>query len=640
MLVITTEGKFTLLAAIFSYSGASLTGLPLESRRPTLKNDQVTLDPDYRAIEIPSVVVTEGDDTGVAVSTTGITVQEGSSVSYTVVLDSAPKSDVEIAVTRADGDQDLSVPEGLTLLFTPANWSTPQQVTITAAKDNDGLNGSATFVHNVTSTDPSYLAIKAPNVVATEKDQSGVTVSPTAISVDEGSSASYTIVLDSEPSTAVEIVVTRLDGDQDLSVTDGSRLLFTRTNWSTPQQVTIAAVQDDDRLGGTATFIHETISSLPDYSGITVDRVSATENEAEFGIFPLWLQLSSILLLLVCALVYFSFVHRRRESDHTKDSPDFKKALEIWIPIVKTRRDSPRHLKRFVNRVRYLATLSFFCPSSEETQDRSPKERPSSSDDTEKQSDTASPTQSAPTSIFRRLRVLFRLESKRSPPRPSKPSVIFRISWSPQVHQATPRSKDENERPTPTPGVRSVTVRLRRSQPNADTTPRSHEERRSRPDDSDNETESLPPNRSIRNGVLGKLRSWRKQRNEVPTQSNRDSPEGRQRESHNPSEATLVALAALQSLSERRSPSDSEETSLPECVVSAFSDSAETRNDTAQEYKEWIDNTFENLGGTLPRDRLDTALMDHRNEFTSDKHLITKQQIQRFREITKSIIVR
>jgi photosystem II stability/assembly factor-like uncharacterized protein len=38
-----------------------------------------------------------------------------------------------------------------------------------------------------------------------------------------------------------------------------------------------------------------------------------------------------------------------------KDSPPFRKALEIWHPVVTAKRKTPRSMKRFTNRVRYLA---------------------------------------------------------------------------------------------------------------------------------------------------------------------------------------------------------------------------------------------------------------------------------------------
>lgn len=54
-----------------------------------------------------------------------------------------------------------------------------------------------------------------------------------------------------------------------------------------------------------------------------------------------------------------------RKADHAQDSPDFTKALEIWNPLVRVRAESPRQVKRFINRVRYMATAASLTPVPE-----------------------------------------------------------------------------------------------------------------------------------------------------------------------------------------------------------------------------------------------------------------------------------
>ena len=52
---------------------------------------------------------------------------------FTVVLDAQPTSDVVIALTSSDtGEATISG----SLTFTPANWDTPQTVTVTGVDDN------------------------------------------------------------------------------------------------------------------------------------------------------------------------------------------------------------------------------------------------------------------------------------------------------------------------------------------------------------------------------------------------------------------------------------------------------------------------------------------------------------------------
>ena len=107
---------------------------------------------------------------GVLVSPKRMTVAEGGTSSYSVVLFSAPTAAVTIAVTaEASGDQDLTAaPSSLT--FTPSNWGTAQFVTVSAAEDDDATAGSATFTHAASSSDTNYNRIDVASVTVTERE--------------------------------------------------------------------------------------------------------------------------------------------------------------------------------------------------------------------------------------------------------------------------------------------------------------------------------------------------------------------------------------------------------------------------------------------------------------------------------------
>ena len=83
-----------------------------------------------------AVNILDDDDRGVTVSDSSLTVKEGSSETYTVVLDSRPTGDVTVTPSRTSGDTDVTVSGALT--FTPDNWSSEQTVTVRAAEDLDG----------------------------------------------------------------------------------------------------------------------------------------------------------------------------------------------------------------------------------------------------------------------------------------------------------------------------------------------------------------------------------------------------------------------------------------------------------------------------------------------------------------------
>jgi hypothetical protein len=96
---------------------------------------------------------------------TAFNVVEGGSSIFTVRLNTAPASDVSVAVNRISGDTDMAVSNGAALTFTPANFSVPQTVTVSAAADADTTNDSATFqvsAAGLTSYDVIVNGIDAP----------------------------------------------------------------------------------------------------------------------------------------------------------------------------------------------------------------------------------------------------------------------------------------------------------------------------------------------------------------------------------------------------------------------------------------------------------------------------------------------
>ena len=213
----------------------------------------------------------------------GLSVPEGGSVQYTLVLDTEPTHAVTIQVSLASGDDDLTAAP-TTLTFTTGNWYEEQTVTVSAAEEDDGEAGIGNFAHNAVSTDSIYNGIPAPGVKAFEADNDpiGVTVWPQVLRMSDGGSAEYAVVLNTEPADSVEITVTRdHGGDADLTATP-DQLTFLVSNWSEAQKVTVSAAKDADQVDGVAVFSHSVSSDEDDnYSDdeITIDTVTAIEDE-------------------------------------------------------------------------------------------------------------------------------------------------------------------------------------------------------------------------------------------------------------------------------------------------------------------------------------------------------------------------
>ncbi len=225
----------------------------------------------------------------VTVSETALTVPEGDSATYTVVLVTEPTDDVTITVARSSGDDaDLTVSsdtdtdtdiDSVTLAFTNSNWNMQQTVTILAAEDDDSEHGTAMFTHAVAGPGV-YDGLTAPGLTATENDNDppGIMVSETALSVPEGGSATYTVRLVTQPSKDVTIEVERVTGDENLTASPDT-LTFTNSNWSMQQTVAILAAEDDDGRASPAQFGHNVSSPGTVYDGIPTPGINATEDD-------------------------------------------------------------------------------------------------------------------------------------------------------------------------------------------------------------------------------------------------------------------------------------------------------------------------------------------------------------------------
>ena len=226
-----------------------------------------------RRIEVPII---DNDTAGVTVTPTELTVAEGSSNTYTVVLDTQPAGDVTVTIEGVAGT-DLTL-DKITLTFTAQDWNTPQTVTVTAGQDHDAVDDTAALTHAVTSVDDANyngLNVRSVDVTITDDDRVRVTVSETSLDIEEGGSDTYTVVLDTQPTGDVTVTIDGVAGT-DLTL-DKTTLTFTAQDWNTPQTVAVTSVQDHDGVDDTVALAH-TVTSVDDanYNGLSVRSVDVT----------------------------------------------------------------------------------------------------------------------------------------------------------------------------------------------------------------------------------------------------------------------------------------------------------------------------------------------------------------------------
>ena len=106
------------------------------------------------------------------------------------------------------------------VVFTTANWNVPQTVTITGVNDNldDGDIGYTIVTAVATSSDGNYNGLNASDVSVTntDNDTAGITVTPTSglTTTEAGGTATFTIVLNSQPTSIVVIEVSSSDATE------------------------------------------------------------------------------------------------------------------------------------------------------------------------------------------------------------------------------------------------------------------------------------------------------------------------------------------------------------------------------------------------------------------------------------------
>ncbi|WP_373291478.1 glycoside hydrolase family 6 protein, partial [Nonomuraea cavernae] len=146
----------------------------------------------------------------------------------------------------------------------------------TGAQWTIGFNGTYT----TTNTNPATFAINGVTCGGSgpgpDPGQQALVVTPTALTVPEGSSATYSVRLQTQPTANVTVTSTAGSGDTNLTITSGASLTFTTANWNTPQNVTVAAAEDSDTTNGSRPI---TVAS----TGLTSVTVTATEADNDTG---------------------------------------------------------------------------------------------------------------------------------------------------------------------------------------------------------------------------------------------------------------------------------------------------------------------------------------------------------------------
>ncbi len=222
-------------------------------------------------ITLPAITITAGTSP----------VTEGTSAVFTLsrTLSTTAELAVNVTVSETGGDMVAASNEGDRTVTFLANAATATLSVTTAPDSVDEANSVVTAMVSAAGSPAGYSVGTPASAMVTvqDNDTRDVTVSPTALPVNEGSTGTYTVVLNSQPTASVTVTPSRT-GSTDVTFTPAT-LSFTTSNWSTVRPVTVRAAQDSDAVDDSATISHAVTGG--DYASLTVDSVVVTVDDDE-----------------------------------------------------------------------------------------------------------------------------------------------------------------------------------------------------------------------------------------------------------------------------------------------------------------------------------------------------------------------
>ncbi|MBF2755164.1 MAG: hypothetical protein ISN29_07900, partial [Gammaproteobacteria bacterium AqS3] len=224
-----------------------------------------------------SILVADDDLSGLRLSTTHLSIPEGGSKTFTVVLALTRQLSGDMTVRLAQegkANSDVTLDKS-SLTFTRGNWNIPQTVTVSASQDHDAIDDSTAISLTASGGGHENLSLRMRRVVVTvdDDDEAGLTLSSDDLTIPEGGSETFNVQLATQPSRNVTVTLTQprnpdVTVDTDTATTGNQRTLtFTTSNWNQDQTVTVSTLRDDDTLDDRASIA--LTASGADYGDVT-----------------------------------------------------------------------------------------------------------------------------------------------------------------------------------------------------------------------------------------------------------------------------------------------------------------------------------------------------------------------------------
>ena len=253
-------------------AGAVTVDVPANAAQDAAGNGNTAATRASSAYAVPAITIVAGTSP----------VTEGTAAVFTLSRTGSPIAalTVNVTVSETGGDMVAASNEGARTVAFLANSATATLSVATAPDSVDEANSVVTATVSADTGSPASYSVATPAsamVTVQDNDTRGVTVSATALTVNEDTTGTYTVVLDSQPTANVTVTPSRT-GSSDVTFSPAT-LTFTALNWNTVQPVTVTAAQDSDAVDDSATISHAVTGG--DYVGVTVESVVVTVDDDE-----------------------------------------------------------------------------------------------------------------------------------------------------------------------------------------------------------------------------------------------------------------------------------------------------------------------------------------------------------------------
>ncbi|MBD2392876.1 VCBS repeat-containing protein [Cyanobacterium aponinum FACHB-4101] len=216
-------------------------------------------DDDESAIEFATPQTTASITDSNDLLTVSVVSFNDNSGTFTVALNQQPSQNVTVTLRDALNNN----ASGANLTFTPDNWQSPQNLTLTnlTANNSDDFNYQITAVTDSQDSNYQNKTLNFPIVTNT------LNTTITSVLTTEGEEDILLVKLTSQPSSNVTLSFSEIDATENSFSTN--TLTFTPDNWNSYQSINVSGLRDD-RTDGDITYNVKvtTTSSDSNYNGV------------------------------------------------------------------------------------------------------------------------------------------------------------------------------------------------------------------------------------------------------------------------------------------------------------------------------------------------------------------------------------